>query len=53
MTGLAAARTLGVEVVVESAGSEGELDAAYAGLARRSTGALVITGDAFFLRVTV
>jgi putative ABC transport system substrate-binding protein len=46
---LAAALSLGVNVVLARAGSEDELDAAYAGLARRNTGALIVTGDAFFL----
>jgi putative tryptophan/tyrosine transport system substrate-binding protein len=46
---LAAAHTLGVEVVLASAARENELDAAYADLARRNAKALIITGDAFFL----
>ncbi len=46
---LAAARTLGVEVALASAASEAELDAAYAGLARRNAKTLIVTGDAFFL----
>jgi putative ABC transport system substrate-binding protein len=46
---LAAARSLGVEVVLASAASEDELDAAYAGLVQRNAKALIITGDAFFL----
>ena len=46
---LAAARSLGVEVALVSAGSEDALDAAYAELARRNAGALIIAGDAFFL----
>jgi putative ABC transport system substrate-binding protein len=45
----AAARSLGVEVALASAGNEDELDAAYADLARRNAGALIIAGDAFFL----
>ena len=44
-----AAHSLGVEVVLASARSESELDAAYASLTQRSAGALIIMGDAFFL----
>jgi putative tryptophan/tyrosine transport system substrate-binding protein len=46
---LAAAHSLGVEVVLASAASEDELDAAYAGLAQRNAKGLIVTGDAFFL----
>jgi putative tryptophan/tyrosine transport system substrate-binding protein len=45
----AAARILGLQIVFASAGSEGELDAAYAGLAQRNVQALIIAGDALFL----
>jgi len=44
-----AAHILGLQVVFASAGSEGELDAAYAGLAQRNVQALIIAGDALFL----
>jgi putative ABC transport system substrate-binding protein len=45
----AAAHILGLQVVFASAGSEGELDAAYAALAQRNVQALIIAGDALFL----
>ena len=45
----AAAHTLGLQVIFASAGSEGELDSAYAGLAQRDAQALIIAGDALFL----
>jgi putative ABC transport system substrate-binding protein len=48
----AAARTLGLAVHVANAGSEGDLDAAFAGLVQRHAQALVIAGDAFFFRVS-
>jgi putative tryptophan/tyrosine transport system substrate-binding protein len=38
-----------LQVIFASAGSEGELDAAYAGLAQRNAQALIIAGDALFL----
>jgi putative tryptophan/tyrosine transport system substrate-binding protein len=48
----AAARTLGLDVHVANAGSEGDLDAAFVGLVQRHVRALVIAGDAFFFRVS-
>jgi putative tryptophan/tyrosine transport system substrate-binding protein len=48
----AAARTLGFDVHVATAGSERDLDAAFAGLVQRHVQALVIAGDAFFFRVS-
>jgi putative ABC transport system substrate-binding protein len=45
----AAGQTLGLQVVFARAGSEGELDAAYADLAQRDVQALIIAGDALFL----
>jgi ABC-type uncharacterized transport system substrate-binding protein len=47
----AAARTLGLGVHVAEARSEGELDAAFAGLVQRNARALIVAGDTFFLRV--
>jgi putative ABC transport system substrate-binding protein len=44
----AAARTLGLEVHVAQAGSERDLDAAFARLMQRDARALVMAGDAFF-----
>jgi putative ABC transport system substrate-binding protein len=48
----AAARTLGLDVHVATAGSERDLDAAFAGLVQRNVRALVIAGDAFFFRAS-
>jgi putative ABC transport system substrate-binding protein len=48
----AAARTLGLAVHVANAGSERDLDRAFAGLVQRHAQALVIAGDAFFFRVS-
>jgi putative ABC transport system substrate-binding protein len=48
----AAARTLGLDVHVANAGSEGDLDAAFVGLVQRHVRALVIACDAFFFRVS-
>jgi putative ABC transport system substrate-binding protein len=48
----AAARTLGLDVYVATAGSERDLDAAFVGLAQRHVQALIIAGDAFFFRVS-
>jgi putative ABC transport system substrate-binding protein len=48
----AAARTLGFDVHVANAGSERDLDAAFAGLVQRRAQALVVAGDAFFFRVS-
>jgi putative tryptophan/tyrosine transport system substrate-binding protein len=45
----AAAHALGLEVFFARAGSEEELDAAYAGLAQRNAQALIIVGDPLFL----
>ena len=47
----AAARMLGLDVHVARAGSEGELDAAFAGLPQHHARALVVAGDGFFQRV--
>jgi putative ABC transport system substrate-binding protein len=47
----AAAQKLGLDVHVAKAGSERQLDAAFAGLAQRKARALVVAGDTFFLRV--
>jgi len=44
----AAARALGLSVHTESAGSEGQIDAAFARFVQRRVGALFITGDGFF-----
>jgi putative ABC transport system substrate-binding protein len=44
----AAARAVGQEVAVVEAGSDGELDAAFAALAQRRVGALVVAADQFF-----
>ena len=49
----AAARTLGLDVYVAKAGSERELDAAFADLARRNARTLVVAGDSFYLRAAV
>jgi putative ABC transport system substrate-binding protein len=43
-----AARTLGLQLHVLNAGTDRELDAAFATLAQRHVGALVINGDSFF-----
>jgi putative ABC transport system substrate-binding protein len=48
----AAARTLGLDVHVAKAGSEQDLDAAFASLVERHVRALVIAGDAFFFRAS-
>jgi ABC-type uncharacterized transport system substrate-binding protein len=48
----AAVRTLGLDVHVENAGSEHDLDSAFAGLVQRHAQAIVIAGDAFFFRVS-
>jgi putative ABC transport system substrate-binding protein len=48
----AAARTLGLDVHVAKAGSEGDLDAAFTGLVQHHAQALVIAGDAFFFRIS-
>jgi putative tryptophan/tyrosine transport system substrate-binding protein len=44
----AAARAIGQQIVVVEAGSDGELDAAFAALAQRQVGALVVAADQFF-----
>src|SRR5262245_8490835 len=49
----AAARTLGLDVHVAKAGSEQDLDAAFASLVERHVRALVIAGDAFFFRASI
>jgi ABC-type uncharacterized transport system substrate-binding protein len=46
----AAARRLGQEIIVATAGSEPEIDAAFAMLARRQAGALLVGPDPFFGR---
>jgi putative ABC transport system substrate-binding protein len=48
----AAARTLGLDVHIAKAGSEHELEAAFAGLVQHNARALIIAGDALFLRVS-
>jgi putative ABC transport system substrate-binding protein len=48
----AAARTLGLDLHVAKAGSDGDLDAAFTGLVQHHAQALVIAGDAFFFRVS-
>ena len=48
----AAARTLALDLHVAQAGSEPELDAAFAGLVQRNVRALIVAGDAFFFRVS-
>ncbi|HEY7246165.1 MAG TPA: ABC transporter substrate-binding protein [Xanthobacteraceae bacterium] len=48
----AAARMLGLDLHVASAGSESELAPAFAGLARSNARALIISGDAFFDNVS-
>jgi putative ABC transport system substrate-binding protein len=45
---VAAARAIGVEIQILHASTEGELDAAFASLARTRTGALVVSTDYFF-----
>jgi putative tryptophan/tyrosine transport system substrate-binding protein len=47
-----AARALGLELHVAKAGSERDLDAAFADLVQRRVQTLVIAGDAFFFRVS-
>jgi len=44
----AAARAIGQQIVVVEAGSDGELDAAFATLAQHQVGALVVAADQFF-----
>jgi putative ABC transport system substrate-binding protein len=44
----AAARAIGQQVAIVEAGSESELDAAFAALAQRQVGALVVAADQFF-----
>src|SRR5215472_12198491 len=44
----AAARTIGQRLLLLNAGSERELDAAFATLVQRQAGALVVTSDPFF-----
>jgi putative tryptophan/tyrosine transport system substrate-binding protein len=44
----AAARAIGQQIVVVEAGSDGEFDAAFAALAQRQVGALVVAADQFF-----
>ena len=46
----AAARTLGLETHVVNAGSERDLDTAFASLVRRHADALLVGGNAFLLR---
>src|SRR5262249_13401292 len=46
----AAARVLGVQTHLASAGQEGELEAAFASLAKGNARAAIIAGDGFFLR---
>jgi putative ABC transport system substrate-binding protein len=43
-----AARAIGQQIVVVEAGSDGELDAAFATLAQHQVGALVVAADQFF-----
>jgi putative ABC transport system substrate-binding protein len=45
-----AARTLGVQIHVVTAREEGELQSAFVSLVERNVRALIIAGDAFFLR---
>src|SRR5262245_19578817 len=44
----AAARAIGQQIVVVEAGSDGELDAAFAALAQHRVGALIVAADQFF-----
>jgi putative ABC transport system substrate-binding protein len=44
----AAARAVGQQIVVAEAGSDGELDGAFASLVQRRAGALVVAADIFF-----
>jgi putative ABC transport system substrate-binding protein len=44
----AAARAIAQQIVIVEAGSDGELDAAFAALAQRRVGALVVAADQFF-----
>jgi ABC-type uncharacterized transport system substrate-binding protein len=44
----AAARGVGQQILVVEAGSDGEFDAAFAALAQRQAGALVVAADIFF-----
>jgi putative ABC transport system substrate-binding protein len=48
----AAAGKLGLDLHVARAGSESDLDLAFAGLARSNAGGLIIAGDAFFLHMS-
>ncbi len=48
--GQSAARTLGLQLQVLHAGTESELDTAFASLAQQQAGAVVIGADAFFFR---
>ncbi len=43
-----AARTKGVRLAIVNAGTEGEIDAAFASLVELQAGALLVAGDAFF-----
>jgi putative ABC transport system substrate-binding protein len=45
---LAAAHAIGVDIQLLRAGTEGEIDAAFASLAQAGTGALIVTNDYFF-----
>jgi putative ABC transport system substrate-binding protein len=45
----AAARTLGLQVQVETAPAERDFDAAFAGFVARRVGAIIVSADAFFL----
>jgi putative ABC transport system substrate-binding protein len=45
----AAARTLGLELRVENASTEGEFEGAFAGFVAKRVGAIIVAADAFFL----
>jgi putative ABC transport system substrate-binding protein len=45
---LTAARSLGLELTIQHAGSEAQIDAVFASLAKSRPGALLISSDAFF-----
>src|SRR5262249_39825693 len=45
----AAARVLGIQLIVLNAGSEGEIDGIFATLPQRRIGALVVTADGFLI----
>jgi putative tryptophan/tyrosine transport system substrate-binding protein len=45
----AAARTLGLQVIIMSAGTEGDVDAAFMALVQQRLGALLISADPFFV----